>query len=79
MHVSSTSSHTRRQAAALEVRDGLWRITRRSGEVLGYVERVTDLGGDRFRAKRYAVRTGAFTPVGDFWRVDDAVDALRFA
>jgi hypothetical protein len=58
-------------------RGGLWRVSRADGVVLGYVERIADEGGGRFRAKRMLQRAAGFTIVGDFWSADDAVDSLR--
>ncbi len=59
----------------VQLNNGLWRITRASGAVLGYVEQ---LGGGRFAAKRLASSARTFVPVGEFRAFDDAVDCLRF-
>lgn len=55
----------------------LWRVTRPSGEVLGYVE---DLGNVRepFRAKRMLPDRRGFIAFGDFASLDDAIEALRW-
>ena len=58
-------------------RGGLWRVARTDGVVLGYVERITEEGGTRFRAKRMLLRAAGFSIVGEFWSADDAVEALR--
>lgn len=58
-------------------RGGLWRVARTDGVVLGYVERVDDEGGMRFRSKRMLPRAAGFTALGDFSAADDAVAALR--
>jgi hypothetical protein len=62
----------------VQVNDHLWRVTRPTGEVLGYVESFDSPGGDRYRAKRYVLRARRFDVLGEFWRIDDATDALRF-
>jgi hypothetical protein len=68
-----------RSAARLQqVNDRLWRVTRATGEMLGYVEAFDSPAGDRFRAKRYVLRARRFDVLGEFWRIDDATDALRF-
>jgi hypothetical protein len=68
-----------RSAARLQqVNDRLWRVTRATGEMLGYVEAFDTPGGDRYRAKRYLLRARRFDVLGEFWRIDDATDALRF-
>lgn len=60
-------------------RGGLWRVARADGVILGYVERVGDDGGARYRSKRMRPRDAGFTVIGDFAASDDAVDALRHA
>lgn len=64
--------------AMIQLHDDLWRVTRRNGEVLGYVERSTTAAGHRFVAKRMLQRQRRFLPVGDFWSLDDAMDCFRF-
>ena len=59
-------------------RGALWRVARSDGLVLGYVERVDDDGGARYRSKRMIGRAAGFTVIGDFGAADDAVDALRY-
>jgi hypothetical protein len=59
-------------------RGALWRIARKDGLVLGYVERVDDDGGARYRSKRMIGRAAGFTVLGDFGAADDAVEALRY-
>ena len=59
-------------------RGALWRVARSDGLVLGYVERVDDDGGSRYRSKRMVGRAAGFTVIGDFGAPDDAVDALRY-
>lgn len=54
---------------------GRWRVSSRSGALLGHLERRDD--GD-FRAMRYSVRERGFRPVGDFPTATRAADALRF-
>ena len=54
----------------------LWRITRRSGEVLGYVEHL-GASGRPFRAKRMTPDRRGFVSWGDFDDFDEAVEALR--
>ncbi len=62
----------------VQVNDRLWRVTRQTGEMLGYVESFESPAGDRYRAKRYLIRARRFDVLGEFWRIDDATDALRF-
>ncbi len=62
----------------VRVNDRLWRVTRPNGELLGYVEGFDSPAGDRYRAKRYLLRARRFHVLGEFWRIDDATDALRF-
>lgn len=57
--------------------DRLWRVQDRSGRILGHLRVVADPLGLRYRAERLHLATGTFRLVGDFWRPDDAVQALR--
>ncbi|WP_223269557.1 hypothetical protein [Frigoribacterium sp. ACAM 257] len=63
----------------VQVRDDLARVTRAGGVVLGYVERVDDPLGDRWRAKRFVARERRFVEIGEFWSRSDATDCFRFA
>ncbi|WP_217183824.1 hypothetical protein [Streptomyces sp. AC495_CC817] len=55
----------------------LWRVQDGSGKILGHLRLVGDPLGVRYRAERLHLATGSFRLVGDFWRADDAVAALR--
>jgi predicted methyltransferase len=63
----------------VQLHNGLWRVLRSSGSVLGYIDRVPDERGERFRAKRLTADKRGFLPLGEFWRLQDAIDCLRFA
>jgi len=58
-------------------RGALWRVARTDGLVLGYVERVDDAAGARYRSKRLVARASAFDVIGEFGVPDDAIEALR--
>ena len=60
----------------IPVRDGLWRVVDTAGLVIGYLERNVGVDGDRFSARAvvFATRT---RDLGDFCRIDDAVDCFR--
>jgi len=62
----------------IQLNEELWRITRESGEVLGYIDRFIERGDYRYRAKRMIVRQNRFVGIGEFWRMDDALDCFRF-
>lgn len=55
----------------------LWRVQDASGRIIGHLRIVGDPLGVRYRAERLHLATAAFRLVGDFWRADDAVAALR--
>lgn len=57
--------------------DHLWRVQDQREHVLGHLRIVADPLGLRYRAERLHLATGTFRLVGEFWRVDDAVAALR--
>lgn len=58
--------------------EGMWRITRPDGEVLGYIERRDAASGSRFAAKRLLQQQRRFLPIGEFWSLDDALECFRF-
>jgi hypothetical protein len=67
--------------AMIQLHDTLWRVTRSSGEVLGYVERFAETpgagrGGWRYRAKRMITSQRRFVAVGEFWTIGEAVDCF---
>jgi hypothetical protein len=62
----------------VQLHNGLWRVIRSSGSVLGYVESLPDVRGERFRAKRLTADKRSFVGLGEFWQLQDAVDSLRF-
>jgi hypothetical protein len=72
------TSYMRFGVAIIQLHDDLWRVTRRNGEVLGYVERSASAAGPRFVAKRMLQRQRRFLPIGEFWSMDDAMDCFRF-
>jgi len=57
--------------------DHLWRVQDATGRILGHLRVIADPLGLRYRAERLHLTSGAFRLVGDFWRPDDAVQALR--
>jgi hypothetical protein len=72
--------------ALVPLSDSLWRITRTTGEVLGYIEAFSEDGDRRFRAKRLlaslvatnpTAQHRAALPLGEFWNMQDAVDCFR--
>jgi hypothetical protein len=75
---ASTTTATFDNVAIIQLNDDLWRITRTTGEVLGYIDRFVERGDFRFRAKRLIVRQNRFVSIGEFWRMDDAFDCFRF-
>lgn len=59
--------------------DGLSRVTRPGGEVLGYIEAFEARDGARYRAKRISPRLRRFVTIGEFWRLDEAVDCFTMS
>lgn len=55
----------------------LWRVQDAAGRILGHLRIVADPLGLRYRAERLHLASGAFRIIGEFWRPDDAVQALR--
>ena len=75
---TKTTAVTRPGLHLVQLHDELWRVTRPSGDVLGYVEQFRVRAGLRFRAKRYIVRHRRFVGMGEFWSMDDALDCFGF-
>jgi len=72
----TTTTTTTRGPSLVPVKDGLWRVTGRSGAVLGHIERRADARGERFAARRIGAAARAID-LGEFWRIDDAADCFR--
>jgi hypothetical protein len=71
-----TTQTIRPGVALVQLHNELWRVTRPSGEVLGYIERFGTSEGMRFRAKRLLVQQRRFIVVGEFWGIDEALDCF---
>lgn len=59
--------------------DQLWRVQDHREHVLGHLRMIADPLGIRYRAERLHLPTASFRVVGEFWRADDAVAALRYS
>jgi hypothetical protein len=79
MNTATATAVTSRHHSGIElvgVHDGLWRVRRRDGRILGHVERVNTAAGDLYVAKRFHAVRASFLSLGQFWNIDDAVDCL---
>lgn len=61
---------------AVEVRDGLWRITTTRATLLGHIAVVTDEADTKFVASRLLGRTPRKVPLGTYWSLDDAIQCF---
>jgi hypothetical protein len=75
----SVASVNRFGISLIQLHDELWRVTRRTGEVLGYIESFAESGTRRYRAKRMFSSRRPSMPLGEFWSIDDAIDCFRFS
>jgi len=73
---SATAPRVRPGISLIQLHDELWRVTRTTGDVLGYVERFAANGGERFRAKRMIGVQRRFISVGEFWTIGEAIDCF---
>ena len=76
----TATAETLRAHTGLElvgVHDGLWRVRRRDGRILGHIERLNSAAGDVYVAKRFHPVRASFLSLGQFWNIQDAVDCLR--
>jgi hypothetical protein len=71
-----TTPTVRPGVTLVQLHNELWRVTRSTGEVLGYIERFSEAQGERFRAKRLLVRQRRFIVIGEFWGINDAIDCF---
>lgn len=55
---------------------GKWRVTNRSGGLLGLLEPAES---GEYRAMRFSVRDRGYRTLGEFRTATDATDALRFS
>jgi hypothetical protein len=75
---TKTMAVTRPGLHLVQLHEELWRVTRPSGDVLGYLEQFRVRAGLRFRSKRFIVRQRRFVEMGEFWSMDDALDCFGF-
>ncbi|MCP2030614.1 hypothetical protein L1277_000678 [Okibacterium sp. HSC-33S16] len=76
----TAGAETLRSHAGIElvkVHDGLWRVRRSDGRILGHIERVHTAAGNVYVAKRFNAVRASFLSLGQFWNIQDAVDCLR--
>ncbi len=57
---------------------GRWRVTDRSGRVVGHVHRVATDRGWRYAAERFHIASRSFRRLGEFWTPDEALECLRY-
>jgi len=63
----------------IAIADNRWRVTRATGEVLGYIDSFDVAGGRRFGARRLISAQARSIPLGEFWDLEDAIDCFRFS
>ncbi|MGB4777679.1 DNA mismatch repair protein [Microbacterium sp.] len=55
-----------------------WRVLDRRGVVIGHIATDAAPEGVRFRAERFDLAAARLRGLGTFWRVEEAVDCLRY-
>ena len=75
---------TTRRHTLTVVREGLWRVAHRDGQIVGHIERTLEPAGDRYSARRLRrAAPGALPvatlPLGLFWRLEDAQASFDYA
>lgn len=58
---------------------GLWRLTDRSGRVIGHLQALVSGSDVRYRARRFHAASRMFRDLGEFWSADDAVECVVFS
>ena len=71
------TSRRRTGLSLVRVKDDLWRATVADGRILGHIERRDAAEGTTFVAKRLLPAQSRFTTLGEFWKIDDAMDCLH--
>ncbi|MGO1874880.1 hypothetical protein, partial [Agrococcus casei] len=61
---------------AVEVRDGLWRISTLRGTLLGHIAVTADEPDTKYVATRMLGRTPRRVPMGTYWSLDDAIQCF---
>lgn len=82
MHARTALPVIGRAAAGLgftQLNNGLWRVTRSDGSVLGYVEQPDSAKGGSFVAKRLGNDRRSFFLLGEFRSFTEALECLRFS
>jgi len=73
------SGRLARGLSFVQLNNGLWRITRADGSVLGYVEQPSASARGGYIAKRLTGDRRSFFALGDFLSFDEALECLRFS
>ena len=72
-----TAPTVRPGIALVELANSQWRVTRATGEVLGYIESVSEGVDRKFSSRRLVSSQRGSMPLGEFWRMDVAIDCFR--
>jgi hypothetical protein len=72
-----TAPTVRPGIALVELANGQWRVTRATGEVLGYIEAIYEGRDRKFSSRRLVSNQRGSLPLGEFWQMDDAIDCFR--
>lgn len=74
---AGTLANVRPGVDMVSVSETLWRMTRTTGEVLGYIESMGVGPYQQLSARRVLPAGRRVLPLGEFWRLDDAIDCFR--
>ncbi|WP_147436235.1 hypothetical protein [Mycetocola manganoxydans] len=76
-HATPDIARHRSGLSLVRVKEDLWRATVADGRIVGHIERRDGVDGTEYVAKRLAPGQSRFHTLGEFWRMDDAMDCLR--
>lgn len=65
-------------ARLTRVARGRWRVTDRTGRVIGHVHSILADRGWRYAAERFSTSSRTFRALGEFWTPEEALDCLRY-
>jgi hypothetical protein len=72
-----TAPAVRPGIALVALANGQWRVTRATGEVLGYIEAIHEGRVQKCSSRRLVSNQRSSLPLGEFWQMDDAIDCFR--
>lgn len=65
-------------ARLTRVARGRWRVSDRTGRIVGHLHSIHTERGWRYAAERFSAASRTFRALGEFWTAAEALDCLRY-